>query len=154
MPKVILHPALVQYHQDMADMVHQVRQENRLAGVQPLPAGRDAVSSEPCLAGLLRSPRIERLDLCILDRGARLHGYIHVNTSDEFGVIEVTVSLTGERGEHIESGYAIAHESWPGHWGYMPTARVPSGSSITVHAVARDHLGGVGMRTEKADLRP
>ncbi|HSL28176.1 MAG TPA: hypothetical protein VK900_03160 [Anaerolineales bacterium] len=154
MTKVTLHPALVQYRQDMAEMVHQIRRENRLAGVAPAPARRDVVSSDPCLAGLLKPPRIERLDLCILDRGARLDGYIHVNTSDEFGVMEVHVSLTDERGKHIESGYAMRNEYWPGHWGYMPRAHVPSGSSITVHAVARDHLGGVGMRSASTTCRP
>ena len=147
MTRVILHPALVQYLQDMAAVVDQVRSENRIAGLAPIPAGRDAVSSDPCLAGLLKPPRIERLDLCLAIRGGELDGYIHVNTSDEFGVIDLYVSLTDERGNEIESGYAIRNEFWPGHWGYMPSASVTSDTTVTVHAVAMDCLGGVGMRS-------
>jgi len=35
------------------------------------------------------------------------------------------------------------------HWGYVPSAPLPCGTTVVVRVIAMDSLGGVGIQTEQ-----
>jgi hypothetical protein len=58
-----------------------------------------------------------------------------------------------ERGNHIESDYALNAEVVDNHWGYFPSAPVPCGTTLTVRAMAMDSLGGIGIQTKRITIQ-
>jgi hypothetical protein len=92
-------------------------------------------------------PRIEMLspDISLVD--GRLDGIIQINTSEDYGVMIVYVSLKDDRDNRIESDYALACDGMENIWGYFPSAVSP-GTTVIVRAIAMGPLGGVGVQTE------
>jgi hypothetical protein len=153
MTKVILSRSLFEYRQAMAELVNQVCQENRI-----IAADRPSIEDfgpEPTngpelgVPGLLRPPRIESLwpDICLKD--GHLDGIIQISTSEYFGVMNVYVSLKDDRGNHLESDYALDNEIVQNHWGYFASAPASPGTTIVVHAIAIDRLGGIAIQTDR-----
>ena len=103
------------------------------------------------MAGVLEPPRIESIFTDIRLRDGRLDGVIQIHTSDDFGVMDIFVTLRDDQGNHLESDYAMQNPYYEDHWGYIPSASLPSGTTVIVQAMAMDSLGGVGIQTEHAD---
>lgn len=153
MTKVILSQSLFEYRQAMAELVNQVCEENMIIGADR-PSVEDfgpAPTDVPELGvpGLLRPPRIESLWLDIRLKDGHLDGIIQINTSEYFGVMNVHVRLEDDRGNHLESDYALDNEIVENHWGYFSSAPLSPGTTIVVRAIALDRLGGVAIRMER-----
>ena len=63
-----------------------------------------------------------------------------VKATDDFRVLEVTVTLRGQTGELIEERLAEL-SSDVGEWRYTTTMEVPSGQSVSVSVMAKDIPG-------------
>jgi len=105
--------------------------------------------SELRVPGLIRPPGIELLLHDIELKDGHLEGCIQISTSEVYGVTNVLVILEDDRGNIIESGYALDAGVVENHWGYFPSAPLPTGTTIIVRAIAMDPLGGVGIKTER-----
>ena len=75
-----------------------------------------------------------------------------IHTSDDYGVMNVFVTLKDEWGNHLESDYAMNSEVYGDHWGYIPSASLPAGKTVIVQAMALDFLGGAGLLTERVTV--
>ena len=154
MTRVILSLSVLEYRQAMAELVHEVSQENTIIGVDPWIKRKDVFPIRKelpafCRPGLLKSPKIEALDLsCLFLADGQLDGFIQISTSGDYAVMDVYVVLEDHHGNQIESGFAIRDTVWEDYWGYPPCASLPSGTSVTVRAIAMDPLGGVGIQNE------
>lgn len=157
MTKVRMSPLLLDYREWIAELVNQVCQENKIANMDRLsiedfgPARTEV--PELWVPGLLRQPKIELLwpDIYVID--GHLDGLIQINTSEDFGVMDVYVLLENERGNRIESDYAMDNEEVENHWGYIPSAPLSSGITVVIRAIAMDQLGGVGITTERITVQ-
>jgi len=155
MTKVRMSPLLLEYREAMAELVNEVREENILISAD---AGRASIEdfgppptevAELWVPGLLRPPKIESLWPDIKLKHGHLDGIIQVNTSEYFGVMNVYIILEDDQGNHIESDYAMENEYVENHWGYIPSAPLPSGTTVVVRAIALDKLGGIGIHAER-----
>jgi len=150
--KVIHSNSLRGYQQAMAEAVAQVRRENSISGLQPcthqmsfqIPS--DAVSSQPCLAGLLKPPHIEALPDIEL-RNDQVDGLIQFWTWGDFGPLDVSVNILDEEGNLIESDYALQTPGFMNHWVYIVELEADDCYSLTIQAIVTDRLGGMGMQT-------
>src|ERR1044071_4181969 len=106
---VLLTRSLLDYRQEMAQLVHEARDERlRIAAnfdesLPPCPRRLDIHASDQ--AGLLFPPRIEMLWPDLFRRGDQMDGLIQINTSDVFGIVDIHVTLWDEAGTLLESGY-------------------------------------------------
>ena len=154
--KVRLSPSLLEYRQAMAQLVHEAREEKlRIAAraqcaIEPYPIRMDL--SVPTKSGLIPSPRIELLWPELSLRDGQMHGLIQINTSDVFGILYISVTLTDGAGNLLEAGYALRNEVCDGHWAYFPSETLAIGTVVNVHAVAVDALGGMGTAHEKCTV--
>jgi hypothetical protein len=82
-------------------------------------------------------------------KDGHLDGLIQISTSEYFGVMNVYVILEDNQAHHIESAYTMDNDIVENHWGYVPSAPLPSATTVIVHAIAMDRLGGIGIRTER-----
>ena len=153
MTRVRISPSLLDYGEAMAELVNEVCEENILIGMD-----RETIEDfgsprtdgpELGVSGLLRPPRIEFLWPDIRLKDGHLDGLIQISTSEYFGVMNVYVILEDGQAHHIESAYAMDNDIVENHWGYVPSAPLPSGTTVIVHAIAMDRLGGIGTRTER-----
>ena len=155
--KVFLSPSVLEYRQEMAQAVEQVRRVWNIAGVKPcsyqppfqIPS--DAVSSEPRLAGLLKPPRIEIVIIgdFLIEKGW-IDETIQFWTWGDFGPLHVMVNILDEQGQIIESNCAIPNELLLNHWGYfveLEAGDCNGSRSLTIQAIVSDRLGGTGMQT-------
>jgi hypothetical protein len=152
MTKVRMSPSVLLYRQAMAELVNQVCEEKLIVN-----AGRERMEGllpdrtdtlEFWTPGLLRAPKIELLWPEIRLKDGHLDGIIQIHTSEYYGVMNVYVILEDDRGNHIESDYAMDNQVVENHWGYIPSAPLASGTTVVVRAIAMDRLGGVGIQTE------
>ena len=153
MTRVILSLSVLDYREAMAEIVHEVCQKNKIIRVDPQRRGEEqipACQEFPAfgLAGLLTPPRIEALNPYLFPPEAQVDGIIQIITSGDYGVMSVYVTLEDDRGKQIESGFALKDKLEEGDWFYFPCASLPSGTSVTVRAIAMDPLGGVGSQNE------
>jgi hypothetical protein len=153
MTRVILSVDVLEYRQAMAALVDEVCQKNRMIGVDPecrrnelLPLRKEL--SAFWLDGLLRPPRIEALNPYLFPPEDQVDGIIQITASGDYGVINVYVTLEDDRGKQIESGFALKDKVEKDDWFYFPCASPPSGTSVTVRAIAMDPLGGIGTQNE------
>ena len=158
-----MSPSLLDYRESMAELVNQVCEETTILGTdrQSLddfsPPRKDI--PELWVPGLLMHPRVELLWPDIRLKDGHLDGCIQISTSEVYGVTNVFIVLEDAQGNPIESDYALDAEVIQNHWGYFPSAPLPSGTTVIVRAIAMDSLGGVGMQTkritvgDKADQR-
>jgi hypothetical protein len=66
--------------------------------------------------------------------------------------MNVYVTLRDDRGNSLESGYAMKNEFVEDHWAYFTTVSVPPGACLIVQAVASDALGGAAIQTERVTV--
>ena len=83
---------------------------------------------------------------------SHLDGLVQINTSEYFGVMSVYVVLEDDQGNPIESDYAFENELMRNHWCYVPSASLPSGTTVTIRVIAMDQLGGVGIQSESVTV--
>lgn len=157
MIKVIPSRSLLEYRQAMANLVNEVREKPVIRGVTPgrvlKPASARKEIPGICMPGLLKPPGIDVLDPAISLSEGRLDGIISINTSDDFGVVNVCVIINDEQGNPIESGYAINAEIYEDAWGYFPSAPLASGASVRVQVIASDALGGTTVKSRSITVR-
>ncbi len=156
MIKVRLSPLMLEYRQMMKHQVNEARDEKlRLlaqAGmvIEDFPIRKDLPA--PAKAGLLTHPKIKISWADIYLRNGETDGLIQFNTSDEFGIEYIYVTLRDEAGNLLESGDAMRNEVCDGHWGYMPSEPFTIGTTVTVRAVAIDALGGLSVASKKCTV--
>jgi hypothetical protein len=69
---------------------------------------------------------------------------IKIITADDFGVVNVHVTLADNQGQVFESGQANETSQDSGRWEYVTTNEVPAGAtSVNITVVATDRPGGV-----------
>ena len=153
MTRVLMSLPVLEYREAMAELVHEVCEKPRITGVVPrirskelFPARKDLRAFR--LDGSLQPPRIEMLDPCLFPAEEELGGIIQIIASGDYGVMSVYVILEDNRGEQMESGFALQDEIEEEEWFYFPSVSLRSGASVTVRAIAMDALGGVGIQDE------
>ena len=157
MTKVRMSPLLLDYREWIAELLNQVSEETTIRGVDYAslkkfsPPRKDI--PELWVPGLLLHPRVELLWPDINLKDGHLDGCIQISTSEVYGVTNVLVILEDDRGNIIESGYALDAGVVENHWGYFPSAPLPTGTTIIVRAIAMDPLGGVGIKTERITVQ-
>ena|SRR5690349_22633088 len=156
MTKVRITRPILEYRQEMAELVEQICRESTVNGVDrqrmnKFVSPRKEVL-ELCLPGLLTHPQVESLWAAICLTDGHLDGWIQINTSECYGVLDVYVVLHDEQGDLIESDFAIHEESMPNHWGYFASAPVQPGTTVVVRAMAMDQFGGIGVCTERVTV--
>ena len=151
MTRVILSQSVLEYCEGMAELVREVCEKPTITGVnprsrrtEPFPERKDLPAFR--LDGLLKPPRIEALDPCLFPAEDQVDDIIHLTASGDYGVVNVYVTLEDDRGNQIESGFALRDEVEEDDWFYFPCASLPAGASVTVRAIAMDPLGGVGIQ--------
>jgi hypothetical protein len=146
MTKVWMNSDLLDYQQDMKDVLRQVLQWNHIGGVpQPEPA-------EPRLArkDLLPPPYIGFIALDgYLGQG---DDYIGLTASHDFGIHSMHITIVDSQGNVIESGEMSPFPGNPDLWEYPPQACVPPGTSVTVLVTAIDCMGGIGRGWERKTM--
>ena len=131
------------YQMEMAELVRHVVKEKFIAGVK----SGGGVEPSWLPADLLPPPKIENLDLCMYQGG--VNDVISIQTSDDFGIVNIYLVLQDENGNLIESGNAFDWPEEPNHWAYLTRASIPSGTSVTVHAAVIDGFGNMSTRSER-----
>jgi hypothetical protein len=155
--KVRISPLFFDYREGIAELVDQVCEENQIANLDCPDIGDfgpvATKVAELGVPGLLRPPKVEAIfpELYVTD--GHLDGLIQIHTSEYFGVMNVFVVLEDEQGNTLESDYAMEAEVVENHWGYVPSAPLPGGTTVVVRAIAMDSLGGVGVQTERITLQ-
>jgi hypothetical protein len=131
---------ILYYQIEMALIVRQVIQKQFIDGV------RISKRAAPPLLqmGMLPPPGIVGIDLSIYE--GREEDVILINTSANFGVEIVQVTIHDRHGNVIEEGEAMEEPYGSGSWAYFAEVSIPSGTSVIVHVNASDCLGGVGAR--------
>jgi hypothetical protein len=145
--------SVLEYRQDMAELVREVCEKPAITGVEPrsrtreiFPARKDLNLPSLRLEGLLKPPGVEALEPYLFSPQDKAQSIVYIATSGQYGVIDVYVTLEDEWGNRIESGFALPDEADEEDWFYFPSASLRSGASVTVRAIALDALGGVGAR--------
>ena len=129
MTKVILSESLLDYRREMAEIVRQTVRENYISGVKTFSSSR----LFPAQTDLLPPPKIELIEVTAYK--GQIDDLILFATSDDFGITNLRIVITGDQGKLIESGDAAQFDDSSDCWDYMATASVPSGTS-------GDHLRG------------
>lgn len=78
--------------------------------------------------------------------------FIGIVAYHDFGIHAMHITILDERGRRIESGEADPFPDNPELWDYIPTERVPPGTTLTVHVTAIDCMGGIGRGWESKTL--
>jgi hypothetical protein len=154
MTKVILIPSILEYRCAMAALVEEICEENAGDPRESIedfgPAATEVV--ELWTPGLLRPPKIESLFLDLELKDGHLDGLILISTSENFGVMNVYVTLEDEQGNRLESDYALDNDLVKNYWCYVPSAPAHLGMTVIVRAIAMDRLGGIGISTERVTV--
>lgn len=100
------------------------------------------------IADFFHAPTIEAIDLSAYNGG--VGNLIHITAGDDFGVVNVHVSITDENGAPIENGNAVETAAGSGHWVYTTTVSVEA--NVIVTAVATDRPGGTTVQTVSKDF--
>lgn len=147
MTRVYVNKDYLAYQHEMAEVVRTVVKQKFIGGVKP------SYGSEPAWlpADLLPPPVIENLDFDLYEGCA--DNFILIQTSDDFGIINLVLILKDQDGNLIESGNAFDYPEEPNQWVYGTSVTVAAGTSVTVQAVATDQLGGLSTRSERVTVR-
>jgi len=146
MTKVILTQSLFNYRRGMVELVRQTVRESYIAGVKTY----RSLESVLALPHLLPSPKVELIEL--LDYHGQIGDPIFFATSDDFGMSNLYVVIRDDQGHVIESGDAAQFDDCSDCWDYRATVSVPSGTSVTVYAIATDSLWGAGALSARLTL--
>ena len=102
-----------------------------------------------CVADFFHAPTIKSVDLSAYN--GQVGDTIQVIASDDFGVVNVHLTLKNAEGTFIESGNAI--EVGTGHWNYTATASVAAGTPVIAYVVATDRPGGTAVESMGTTIR-
>jgi hypothetical protein len=102
------------------------------------------------ITGLLQPPRFAALCSYIAIQDGEVDGLIMIQIyHHDLDMWNVYVTIKTEQGELIESGNAEEEDDeMPGLWAYVPTAYIPSGTTVIIQVFATDRLGAVGTVSE------
>jgi hypothetical protein len=103
---------------------------------------RDIPAFALAVSDYLKLPVVKTLDLSYYN--GQVGNIIPIVTSDDFGVTGVNVVIRDLEANILESGNASEFPQGSGHWNYVSTAAVPSGTTVVVYVTATDRPGGVG----------
>ena len=95
------------------------------------------------VADFFNAPTIDNLD--VFDYNGHIGDPISILAHDDFGVVNVRVSITDDAGSPIESGNAVEMVAGSGHWIYTTTTAVAPDTDVVVNAVASDRPGGTAV---------
>jgi hypothetical protein len=146
MTKVILTQAVLNYRRGMVELVRKTVKENYIRGVNTY----HSPESIPAIPHLLPSPKVEIIELT--DYQGQIGDPIFFATSDDFGMSNLYVVIRDDQGNVIESGDAAQFDDCSDCWDYRATVSVPSGTSVTVYAIATDSLWGAGALSARLTL--
>ena len=157
MTRVLMSIFLLDYWEGMAQLVRKVCDKPIITGVDSRSRRKERFSVRKdlpalCLDGLLQPPRIEALNPYLFPPENQVDNIIHLTTSGDYGVMQVYVTLENERGNQIESGFALKDETEADDWYYFPSVSLPAGASATVRAIAMDPLGGIGIQVKGVNV--
>jgi hypothetical protein len=99
------------------------------------------------VADFFNAPSVDLVDLSGYT-GAAGDGIV-VQASDDFDVASVSLSLTDDGGNPIESGQAVETPPESGRWVYTATAAVPTGTTVRIVVTAADRPGGQAQAEEE-----
>ena len=155
--KVKVSPLLLDHQQTIAQWLDEARTEKLKYAAQVEndlePFTGEMELAAPETAGLLMPPWIESLvPVFYLLEDGETEGFIHISTSDLFGIVEISLTLRDEAGNLLEKGYAELDEGCIGCWSYPPSVAPAVGTTVIVRAVAIDPLGGMSIAEEKLTL--
>ena len=138
MTKVLMNIDLLEYQREMKEALRQVIQQNFIDGI------RQAGRMEPLLVQekLLPPPYI--MSLCLEAYEGQGDDFIGVVAYHDFGIYSMHITILDDQGNRIESGEASPYPEDPDLWEFLPTARVPVGTSVTVLVTAIDYMDSVG----------
>ena len=146
MTKVWINEYFLAYQKGMVEFVRQIVKEKYIAGVRP-----DSREEPPwVLSDLLPPPKVESIDLDFYEGG--LNDFISIYTSDDFGIVNLFLTMTDESGNLIESGNAVEWPEQPNRWAFFTQVHVHPVISVTVQAFAIDGFGAMSSRSERKTL--
>lgn len=151
MTKVLMHPGLLAYRQEMKDALRQVIQHNYIEGAPQLGLA-DPFQARLSLEDVLPPPEIELIDLYAYQGQDPDDDYIGAMIYHDFGIASINITILDEWGCVIESGEMTNFPDHPELWDYLPTVRVPEGTRVIVHVTAMDCMGGIGRGWERKTL--
>jgi hypothetical protein len=138
MTKVLMNLDLLEYQREMKEALRQVIRHNFVGGIRQ--AGR--MESHPVQEELLPPPYI--MSLCLEAYEGQGDDFIGIVACHDLAIYSMHITILDDRGNLIESGEALPYPEDPNLWEFLPTARVPAGTSVTVHVTAIDYMYGVG----------
>lgn len=138
MTKALMNLNLTVYRQAVKEALRQVIHESFIDGI------RRGEQVEPLMAEaeLLPPPSITTVTL--EGYQGREGDFISIATPHDFGIHAMHVTILDDWGERIEGGDAIPCPDDRSVWAFLPTVRVPAGTSVVVQVTAMDRIGGVG----------
>ncbi len=146
MIKVQMNKDLLEYQEMMKDTLRETLRQNFIDGVQQADPGDVPFVSEE----LLPPPQI--LGICLEMYAGKSDDFIGVTVLQDFGIHAMDLTIRDDRGKLIERGQVTPFPDNPELWEYVPTARVPAGTSVIVQVVAMDCMGGVTVGQESKRL--
>jgi len=102
------------------------------------------------IADFYHAPQVDEVDLS--GYTGRAGDPVKVVASDDFQVMEVTVNVTNDGGQVIESGTAVETPAGSGSWLYTATQNVAVGTTVRIAVTAKDRPGHAGEKQEAKAL--
>jgi hypothetical protein len=107
--------------------------------------GKDVPVFALTVADFLNAPSIDAIDLSLYNGQAG--NPIYITTSDDFGVVSVSVTVRNNEGGVLESGQAAESVAGSGRWAFTSSAAIAAGNEVNVQVAATDRPGGVAVET-------
>lgn len=142
MTKVLINNFFLAYQRGMEEFIRKIVKEKYIAGVKSGGHGEPSWITPD----LLPPPKIESLDLDFYE--GRVDDFISIYTSDDFGIVNIFITIQDENGNLIESGNAFDWPEQPNRWAYLTSVPVPDGTPVTVQVAVIDGLGGMSGTSE------
>jgi hypothetical protein len=137
---------LLGYWQEITETTSRSIKSRYIAGI------RTFTGDDPVLAqdDLLVPPRIDFISLEIYE--GHVDDLIMLDTSTDFGIGQIRLTIRDEQGNLLESGDAAPWPDDPRFWDYLTKVPVPASTTVIVTATAMDVLGGVGRLSKRVTL--
>lgn len=140
MTKVRMSAKLLTYRQRMKDGLRRVIRHKFIGGIPPgervePPLAEEKLLPPPCIVAVT-----------LENYRGREGDFIGIVIFHDFGIHAMHVTILDDRGGRIEGGRAIPCPDDPEIWGFLPTVRVPAGTSVMVQITAMDCMRGIGRR--------
>jgi hypothetical protein len=135
--KVILSIFLLRYRKAIAGTVSECIRSKYIDGVPAWGSGAPVLAYDD----LLPPPRIEIMDLVTYKGQAQ--DPILLAMSEDFGLHRVRLIIRDGEGNLLERGEMSLCLGHAGIWLYFAKTSVPPGTTVAVHVIAIDRLGGL-----------